>query len=66
MQTAPGSFVDAASPPLPADFRRVLVPFLEPDAAVDVVVECAAGDGAVDVLDESTGTVGHASMVALG
>ena len=44
----------------------MFVPFLESDAAVDVVVECPAGDGAVDVSDESAGTVGHTSMLALG
>jgi hypothetical protein len=32
--------------------RRVFVSFLESGAAVDVVVECAAGDGAVDVEDQ--------------
>jgi hypothetical protein len=39
----------AATPPLPAEFRRIFVPLLEPGATVDVVVECAAGDAAVDV-----------------
>jgi len=41
------------------------VSFLEPFAAVHVVVERAAGDGAIDVLDQAAGTVRHVGIVAL-
>jgi len=36
----------------------------EPGAALNVIVERAAGDGAVDVLDQPARTVRHASIVA--
>jgi hypothetical protein len=41
------------------------VTFLEPDASIDVVIECATGDRAVYVLDQDAGAVRHASMFAL-
>ena len=50
--------------PLPADFRGVFVPFLEPFATVHVVIKRAAGDREVEVADQTAGTVTHGRIVA--